>query len=506
MVAIRTIYLLAILLFGFSAHASAQGLDKEERYLQLVKEADLASQRCDSLQRVVTAARDLYSSEPKRQAELKSDLLRYEQELNDAAKHKAATIAAVVAYEQDWVVANVNSKPTPTPTVETAPTLSAEDYPKRANLVENGYFIASLTVADMRSLRDVQRREVDVNKRVSAYHNLYDTMVALQLEYGRVDNQKAADSLRVELERVRSRAADVEDTLMQSWQTVYDNKIYLYNLALELNMRSDLLGEWERFSAEAQNGMDNDAGVYESDALCLFYNQKRAMVAYEQHMASKLGLKSAKDSLAVVAKRISREKFCLPKVTVQERIFIDYEPLKVILPTIYNAKNPIPPTKVYERGTIYRIRIGIFSNRPNISALRGITPLSYSNAYHDGKCAYFVGGFATEADAKEGVAYLKSIGFRDPLISMWVDGEYVADIEQWKRENVTRYNIEISGITTLSDDVKAHIQLRNEDSRISRVGKVFVVGEFMSKDRAEALAQEIVGMSRGATTSVVEVK
>ena len=89
---------------------------------------------------------------------------------------------------------------------------------------------------------------------------------------------------------------------------------------------------------------------------------------------------------------------------------------------------------------------------------------------------------------------------------MWVDGEYVADIEQWKRENVTRYNIEISGIATLSDDVKAHIQLRNEDSRISRVGKVFIVGEFMSKERAEVLAQEIVGMSRGATTSVVEVK
>ncbi|MBR0393933.1 MAG: hypothetical protein IIX04_02360 [Alistipes sp.] len=505
MVAIRTIYLLAILLFGFSAHAAAQELDKEERYQHLVKEANLASDRCDSLQRVVAAARDLYLSEPKKQPELKSKLLRYEQELTAAAQHKEAAIAAVVAFERDWVVANVNSKPTPAPAVEVVPTLAIEDYPKRANLVENGYFIASLTAADMRSLRDMQRREGDVSKRVAAYHDLYDTMVALQLEYDRVDNQKAADSLRVELERVRTRAADVEDTLMQSWQTVYDNKIYLYNLALELNMRSDLLGEWERFSAEAQNGMDNDAGVYESDALSMFYNQKRALLSYEQHLASKLALQSAKDSLAVVAKRVNKESFCLPRVTLQERLFIDYEPLKVILPTIYNAKNPIPPTKIYERGTIYRIRVGIFTYRPNLSALRGITPLSYSDAYHDGKCAYFVGGFATEADAKEGVAYLKSIGFRDPLISMWVDGEYVADIEQWKRENVARYNIEISGLSTLSEEVKAHIQLRNEDSRISRVGKVFIVGEFISKERAETLAQEIVGMSRGATASVVGI-
>ena len=229
MVAIRTIYLLAILLFGFSAHAAAQELDKEERYQHLVREANLASDRCDSLQRVVAAARDLYLSEPKKQQELKSELLRYEQELNAAAQHKETAIAAVVAFERDWVVANVNSKPTPAPAVEVAPTLAIEDYPKRANLVENGYFIASLTAADMRSLRDMQRREGDVSKRVAAYHDLYDTMVALQLEYDRVDNQKAADSLRVELERVRTRAADVEDTLMQSWQTVYDNKIYLYN-------------------------------------------------------------------------------------------------------------------------------------------------------------------------------------------------------------------------------------------------------------------------------------
>ena len=507
MVAINSIYLLFVLLVAGAGVTSAQThrLGDDARFASLVSEADAATRQCDSLSRLVAVARDAYASEPERQQTLGADILRYEQELEQATRRREGAIAAVVRFEQDWVVANASSHTSEQSPVEPGQTLSAEEYPKRANLVENGYFIASLPAADMRSLREAQRRETEVEKRIATYHGLYDTMVALQLEYGRVDNQHAADSLRIELERVRTRAADVEDGVMQSWQSVYDNKTYLYNLALELNMRSDLLAEWERLSAEAQVGIDGDAGAYESDALSLFYNQKRALLSYEQQMASALNLNSAKDSLSVVAKRLKRDALCLPRVVVEERLFIDYEPLKVILPTIYNAKNPIPPTKIYERGTIYRIRIGVFTHRPNLSALRGITPLSCTDAYHDGKCAYYVGGFATEADAKEGVAYLKSIGFRDPLISMWVDGEYVSDIEQWKRANVVRYNVEISGVATLSEQVKMHISLRNEQSRISRVGKHFIVGEFLSKAEAERLAQEVADMAAGAATEVVEV-
>ena len=508
MVAIRDILICLVGVVAASTICSAQSkeVERDTRYQKLAQSAEQAVQGCDSLQRLTDAARLKYGSEVEGNREaLSADILRYEQELSEAFRAKESALNALIAFESDWVVNNMNRATAPVAEVETTPARSVEDFPKRANLVENGYFICSLNAADMRSLREAQGRESHVNRKIAEYHTLYDRMVALKHEYERVETPTAADSLLVELERVRSRAVDMEDSVMKSWQSVYDNKIYLYNLALELNLRTDLLSEWERCSLQAQMALDNDTGTYESDALALLYNQKRALLSYEQHLASALSLTTAKDSLKRAYDGLRRESLCLPRVTVQERLFIDYEPLKVVLPTIYNAKNPIPRTRIYERGTIYRIRIGVFNHRPNVSALRGITPLSWSDAYHDGKCAYFVGGFATEADAREAVTYLKGIGFRDPLISMWVDGEYVPDIEQWKKNNAARYKIEITGAESLSDAVKTHIGLRNADLRISRVGKTFVVGEFLSRDEAETLAREVRSMMN-AEAEVVEVK
>jgi hypothetical protein len=154
---------------------------------------------------------------------------------------------------------------------------------------------------------------------------------------------------------------------------------------------------------------------------------------------------------------------------------------------------------------VYRIRIGIFTNRPNLSALKGITPLSYTDKYHDGKYAYFVGGFRSEEEAMEGVAYLKKLGFKSPQPVMWVDGEYISNIAEWKSKNLG-FNIEITGITTLSDAVKAHISLRNENCRFSRVGAAFIVGSFASKSDAELVASEIVAMDSNIKAEVKSVK
>jgi len=166
----------------------------------------------------------------------------------------------------------------------------------------------------------------------------------------------------------------------------------------------------------------------------------------------------------------------------------------VKVPTIYNSKNPVPRTKVYDYGTVYRIRVGLFSKRPNISALRGVMPLSYTDAYNRGLYAYFVGGFRTEQEAKEGVVQLKKLGFRDPIIAVWVDGEYYPTLEDMRRSE-SQYNVEISGVPTLTDDVKAKILAHKSDCTISRIGSTFVVGSFEGKSAAEAVATDLRAMN-----------
>ena len=293
-------------------------------------------------------------------------------------------------------------------------------------------------------------------------------------------------------------------TIVAGWQSVSDNKTYLYNLLLEQEMQSELLSETERIYSASQAEADGCVGQYESDGLSSYYHQKNGLLKMEMRMATELGMPLALDSLKRVATALRKENYCLPLVSLEKRVFIDYEPLKVILPTIYSSRNPIPQTKIYERGTIYRIRIGIFTNRPNLSALRGITPLSYTTKYHDGKNAYFVGGFSTEKEAREGVAYLKKIGFRDPIVVMWVDGEYISDLTKPRDADIS-FNLEISGISSLSESVKQALS-RNGSYNVSRIGGVFVVGAFIGRSSAESIAAEVSRLEPSAKVAVKELK
>ena len=104
--------------------------------------------------------------------------------------------------------------------------------------------------------------------------------------------------------------------------------------------------------------------------------------------------------------------------------------------------------------------------------------------------AYFVGGFRTEQEAKDGVDYLKKLGFKEPIIAVWVDGEYYPTLEDMRRSQ-SQYNIEISGVATLTDDVKALILSHKSDCTISRIGSTFVVGTFEGKSVAESVVAEL---------------
>jgi hypothetical protein len=225
---------------------------------------------------------------------------------------------------------------------------------------------------------------------------------------------------------------------------------------MEREGRSEMLD----FSARAVDCADREIGEnsdkYQSDALVGYFARKKALTEYEMQIASVLSLTPSCDSLKSVMSELKNRDYCLSKLSLQRRSFIDYEDIEVKLPSIYSLNNPVPETKVYDYGTVYRIRIGVFTKRPSISVLRGVKPLSYSTKYNEGQYAYFVGGFRTEQEAQEGVKYLKRLGFKEPIIAVWIDGEYYPTLEDMRRSQ-SLYNIEISGVSTLSNAVKAKI-------------------------------------------------
>ena len=364
----------------------------------------------------------------------------------------------------------------------------------KRDLVANDYFVERLTTADYKTLRDAQQREMKIKEAVEQYFTKYGELLALQRRYMEVPTREEADERAKLFAAKREEMLALDGEINSMWSSLYFNKIYAYDLLMERDGNTSMLDFSAEVTARAEREVNENSDLYESNALLGYYARKKALVEYEMQIASTLSLTTSRDSLKVVFAGLKNRDYRLSKLSLQRRSFIKYEDIEVKVPTIYNSKNPVPQTKIYDYGTVYRIRIGLFSKRPNLSALRGVTPLSYTSAYNKGMYAYFVGGFRTAQEAKDGVAYLKKIGFKEPIIAVWVDGEYYPTIEDMRRSE-SQYNIEISGVETLTDDVKAKILAHKADCTISRIGTTFVIGTFEGKSATEAVVADLRAMS-----------
>ncbi len=360
----------------------------------------------------------------------------------------------------------------------------------KRDLVKNDYFSERLAPNDYNTLCEAQQREKRVKELVARLHSEYGELLSLQREYMEVPTRAEADSVAQLFAAKRGVMSGLDEEITSLWSSLYFNKIYAYDLLMERGGDNAMLDHSAAVTARAEREVNENSDMYQSDALVGYYARKRALTEYELQLATSLSLTTSRDSLRLVQAELKNRDYRLSKLSLQRRSFIKYEDIKVKVPTIYNSKNPVPRTKVYDYGTVYRIRVGLFSKRPNISALRGVMPLSYTDAYNKGLYAYFVGGFRTEQEAKEGVVQLKKLGFRDPIIAVWVDGEYYPTLEDMRRSE-SQYNVEISGVPTLTDDVKAKILAHKADCTISRIGSTFVVGSFEGKSAAEAVATDL---------------
>ena len=486
-----------VCLFAPSA-LCAQG--QAAKYRELLREAETAVQVRDSLDAVAGTLRNRYATSEAEREGLAPQIIALEKELLKAQERCRETIGNIESFEYAWYAAHPGE---PLPKGDAEEMQAERNDKPRANLVRNAYFAKNLSRTDYKSLCDAQSREMIVQSTADDLAKVYANVVRLQRRYMEVPTEREADSVAVLFNTAREHLADIDALLAERWSEVYDNKIYNYDLLMEGAGNRAMLDRSARLANGAQMEADGARGLYASDALVGYCCRKRALTDYEIELASQLGLTASRDSLRVVASALKNRDYRLSKLDLERRSFIEYEPIKVVKPTLYTPKNPIPHTKVYDYGTIYRIRIGLFANRPNLSALRGVTPLSYTDAYNKGLYAYFVGGFRTEQEAAEGVTYLKRLGFKNPIIVAWVDGEYFPDLQQLK-ERQNGYNIEITGISSLSDAVKAAIRSVNPDFVVSRAGAKFVIGRFDGRAAAEKARAAVVAADKNAKVEIAK--
>ena len=473
----------------------------------LVRDVERAEAVRDSIAEELNSRRAEYLRDAARRTELGVSILTLEQALRNAQREYEERVVQISKHDAGVALADYRNAATSRSSEEQSQpkeqTYTPDKSRLRRNLVDNDYFVERLSEADYHTLREAQKRERVAQQYIDKYMKHYAELLALQRRYMEVATREEADSVARLFRAKQSQLTSCDEAIEREWSSIYFNKMYIYDLLMEREKNVAMLDLSASGAAAAEREINEVSDLYASNALMGYNIRKKSLVSYETALASTLSLTTARDSLRSVAAELRNRDYRLSRLLLERRSFILYEPIEVKGTTFYNTKNPIPHTKVYDYGTIYRIRIGLFKNRPNLIALRGVTPLSYTDAYNNGLYAYFVGGFRTEQEAKDGAAELKRMGFKAPVVAVWVDGDYYPTVDDMRRSQ-SLYNIEISGIATLSDDVKARILTHKNDCTISRIGSTFVVGTFEGKSAAEAVAADLRAAGNGITVEVVK--
>ncbi len=480
------------------------GLGDNKTYMSLLREDAQLRHKEDSLVNHLSELRAMFRKE--HESFNPDTLLALEGEIFDVKNRRGDVTVQINIIEQEWVLNNYSTQSQKEERQETnhshnrGTAIAASN---NRNLIDNLCFTHSLSDEDYATLQLAQRNEGIATKLAEQYKVLYDTMVNLHAEYAMATTIEQGAPLFERYGEVEQTSLNLADSLSNVWTHSFDNKTYSYAYMLESISREDLID----YGAEATMNWNSEAttmhGEYISDALVDYCCQRRAMLEYEIAIAEHMGLRAATDSLRMVLANEKSFEFRLPKIDMQERLFLDYAHVDFASPAIYSAQNPIPECKVYERGTIYRILLGTFWSKQAVSLFKGAYPLGFLKM--NGKHSYFAGGYATKAEADEAVATLKKRGFKNPVVVRWRDGEYRNLDSDPESEPQRLYRVEIE-VASLTDAIREAVAANSDGAEITRINDgVFVVGGFTTSAQAQKLVDALHGINSNMDVKIEEI-
>lgn len=292
----------------------------------------------------------------------------------------------------------------------------------RRNIIDDERFIKSLNEKDFEDLCNTQIEESNVEKLCNEYIELYSTIRELDAAYAKAKNQAEADSIYAVYADAIATLNELNTQIGQKWNFVIDTKYYAYGYVIEKERNKSLLNKLDTdFSTMLQQCANND-DCYASNGVMRYAIGRPAVLDFEIALSHEFGLTAAADSLSVVRQEFVAPNYQLSPVELPEqRLFIDYQDITFGRTNYYNSTNPLPEVKVYERGTIYRILLGVFKSRQPMTLFKGVHPL-YIETDASGLNHYYAGGFATLEEAEAAQKLLYDKGFKAPEICRWMNG------------------------------------------------------------------------------------
>lgn len=477
------------------------GLETNEAYMTCLREDARLQERIDSLMTESAAVRRAFKDDPENRERYKTEILKLEERLFALRSEKGQLVDRINAIEQEWILRSLDAVPAgDEPQREELPTY--DDAPRSRNLVANACFRGELSPGDYATLREAQRKERTAAEFIERFADNYARLIGMQDEYMALTDQAAADSLYDCMADIREENLRLDDSLQTVWGYVFDNKSYAYSYMLDRYGRDEALeSETERLT-EAQRAAESERGRYASDAMAAYFLQKQALVDFERTVAREFALPEAQDSLAREADYLASVEYRLPRIEPERRYLLDYQDVDFSTPSKYDARNPIPACRIYDRGTIYRIRLGRFRVKQAPSIFRGAWPLGFDRD-EEGRYCYYAGGYATAVEARLACELLLKRGFRRPEIVRWVDGER----EDFPMDggDAETFRVEIAGENGLSEAVREAIREAAPDKELARVGALYIVGSFSDRSVAELVVRAVRAADAALEAEVKEI-
>lgn len=481
------------------------GLEHNAEYMSLLREDSALQMREDSIASVIVRARQMLRDDVANRTKYAEQIMQGENAIFEVRNAKGRVIDRINTIEQEWVLQHMNAmeKAPAAPT----PSTTMPDSLQQRDLIRNTPFGNYLARPDYVALQVAQHREMRAVDCVNRYLSNYMTLGELAQSYAAAPTEEEAVALQERFEALEGVNERLADSLSETWNYIYDNKSYAYDYLMEaLGKEQQLDRQTERYNA-AMRQVAALEGTTVSDELVDYFVRKRALVEYETAVADELSLSVAADSLRGVAAQLADIDFEFPRVSIEQRYFLQYDSIEFVSKPRYTASNPIPECTVYEHGTIYRVLIGTFSPRRPVYIFHGTVPLSYLET-DEGKWRYFAGGFATEEEAVAAQALLKKRGFSKPQVVVWVDGVYRNLAEEPQPSATSEgYRLEIHGLDTLSQEVREAITETYESPlEISKVGgTLFVVGTFPTREDVDRVAEAVRAVDSALDVRVKEL-
>lgn len=474
------------------------GLEQNTQYQEYKRRSDELAHKVDSIQTLVDNARAEYNDQRDSIAPTQADfdrfasqILDYERQIFELQQIRGDLASRINDIEQQYILDNMHNNIAKVHIEEQDSSAIAASKMEHRDLVRNHIFTELLSAEDYAELLVASSEDAAMDKLASEYLDTYNMLSRTATDYNAAEVESEANVLFDKYQLLNEKADSLSREIDRVWNHILDTKYYALGYILEKRLRYDLLDKSSAdFTTMLQQCSAND-GYYASDALVHYATGRPTLLNFEIDFASEMELSMALDSLQGARANMRLPEYRLDPVNIERRLFLDYSPITIGRTNFYNASNPLPELKVYERGTIYRILLGSFRNKQPMTLFKGVQPLAITRD-EEGNYTYYAGGFATRGEVDEAMIFLKDKGFKKPEICRWRDGEMV-NLSLAEEEDVSevvpvgsRY-IVILECESLSDEVRTTITATTPEKMISRTGGKFAVGTFTDRPEADVL-------------------